>query len=760
MFVLPQQRLKLFPRIIAIVVLALIYYGMAEIARHTATTPQSVTPIWPPDGFASAAVLIFGYQILAGVFLGSFLSNIWAFYNADSWYTASISVLIVVGIAIGTTLGTGVGKYLLNRQIRQRNPFRKLNDVYQFLLLTGTVAPMINATFGAVCLVLGGKISWSVFVITWLTWWISNAAGICIFTPALISWYEFYCNQERRNLITDWQFQVKQVNPWRIVEAISLVLIVLTTSFLSFFQEYHLEYVLIPCLVWTVLRFGQLGATNLIVIITMIAVVGTARGEGAFSIHNSKHSLILLQFFIVFIVLTTFSLLAVLTEKKQAIDTLQISRKKLIEKSIQLEDSQSVLNQTALVLENQNIELSEAKQLAEKANLAKTEFLSNMSHELRTPLNAILGLIHLLHDSPNLNDQEKVDIQTAYQSSTHLLYLIDDILDIAKIEAGKLELHLQDVYLSKLFKELKQIIQVQATQKGIDFICDFDPNLPPVIKADGKRLKQILLNLLSNAIKFTPKGKVKLRVNVVTPIATEALTSQVSIKFEVKDSGIGISEDKLAAIFLPFEQTGETRFKVQGTGLGLAISQRIAAMMGSQITVASKYGIGSIFGFTVCFEVPQNQFLYNYQNTAATSTDDITGFDLTLAQKMPLNILVADDNIVNQKVARKILSRLGYEADVVSSGVEVLEAIKRRFYNVILMDVQMPEMDGLETTQHIIKEQLLDKRPYIIALTANAMDSDRIDCLAAGMDDYISKPINVSLLVGALLRSQQNKASF
>jgi len=759
MFVLSQQRLKTFPRFVVIVILALIYYGIAEISRHIASTPQSVTPVWPPDGFASAAVLIFGYQILPGVFIGSFLANIWAFLNADSWHMTIASVLQVVGIAIGTMLGTGFGNYLFRQLIKGKNLFRRLNDVYKFLLFVGMLAPMINATVGVVCLCLGGKVNWSSFGVVWLTWWISNVAGICIFAPAILSWYEFYLKnlssiRDNNSLAVDDQNPCFQLNLWRIIETIALIIIVIFLSLASFYKEYDLEYMLIPCLVWTVLRFGPLGATNLIVVITMIAVSGTVNGLGAFG-DDPVHSLISLQSFIVVMVVTTLSLIAILAEKQQAIASLQQSKIRLVNKSIQLESSKASLNETALMLEKQNLALTEAKKAAEEANRTKTEFLSNMSHELRTPLNAILGLVQLLQESPNIDDQEKLDIQTIYQSGTHLLNLIDDILDISKIEAGKMELHLQDVYLLRLLQDLVEIIRVQANQKNIDFIHSFSHDLPKIVHADSKRLRQILLNLLSNAVKFTNKGHVIFRAYVSQTMNAEVkepLTS-IFIVFEVEDSGVGIAVDKLESIFLAFEQVGETQFKNQGTGLGLAISQRIAEMMGSKIIVSSQRSVGSIFRFSVKLQVPVSNLSVK-PNVSIISGKSI--FEQNLSQKLPLKILVAEDNIVNQKVAHKILSRLGYEIDIVANGLKALEAVNNHRYDVIFMDVQMPEMDGLEATKKIVEDDQRSHRPYIIAMTANAMDGDREICLDAGMDDYISKPVNVNLLVEALLRSQSS----
>ncbi|PZO40082.1 MAG: two-component hybrid sensor and regulator [Pseudanabaena frigida] len=755
MFVLSQQKLKPFLRVVAIVMLALVYYGMAEFSRHVAATPQSVTPVWPPDGLAAAAILIFGRQLLLGVLIGSFLANIWAFFDAHNLYVAIASILQVLGIAIGTTIGAAVGNYLLRLTIRGRNPFRRLDDIYKFLVFTGTLAPMINATAGVVCLCLGGKVSWSLFGSVWLTWWISNVAGICIFTPAIFSWYEFYFKNIKNK---DTKKSIK-ISPWRLTEAIILIAIVISIGVLSFYQEYSLEYVLIPCLVWSVLKFGQFGATNLIVVITMIAVLGTVKGLGSFAVQHANYSLILLQSFIIVIVVTTLSLIAILAEKQQAIANLQKSKVRLIEKSVQLEKSKSNLKEAALVLESQNIALTEAKKNAENANLTKTEFLSNMSHELRTPLNAILGLVQVLQDSHNLDVSEKSDLETVYQSGIHLLNLIDDILDISKIEAGKMELQLQDVNLSKIIKDLVDIAQVQANQKNIDFVYNFSPNLPTLVHTDSKRLRQVLLNLLSNAIKFTNKGHVIFRVypDEFVRLDEDTINSFILINFELEDSGIGIESDKLESIFLPFEQAGETKFKAQGTGLGLAISQKIAGIMGSKITVSSQLGVGSNFRFTVSLGTPKD----NSQNGQNQSTSIVnkSSFDRNLAQKLPLNILLAEDNTFNQLVARKIFNRLGYEIVIADNGLKVLEALQNNIYDVIFMDVQMPELDGIETTKRIINDTCLKQRPYIIALTANAMESDRIRCFSAGMDDYISKPVSVNLLVEALLRSQREKGS-
>lgn len=762
MLILSKQNIKLIRLIVAIAMVALVYYGLSEISRHVASTPKSVTPVWLPDGFASAVVLICGYEILPGILIGSFLANIWAFFDRSNAYAAISSVLEVLGIAIGTTAGAGIGRYLLNKKVNCRNIFKNLGNVCQFLVFTVALAPMINATVGVLCLCIGNYAPWDTFPTVWLTWWVSNLAGISILTPAILSWYNLYCTVFKGKLKSQVTFikAFKEQNYWRLIELIILIVFILTVSFISFYLGYNLEYILIACIVWSVLRFGQLISTNLIVLISTIAILGTVRGLGIFSLqnnyHSGSHSLVLLQSFIVVIVVTTLCLVGILSEKKQAISKLQRSEIILIEQSRQLENSKLILNENALILEQKNTALIEAKKLAEQANRTKTEFLSNMSHELRTPLNGILGFVQLLQDSQRLDSQDKSDLLAIYQSGTHLLNLINDILDISKIEAGKMELQPLDVYLPAFLSDLVGIIQIQATNKNIDLIYVYPPHLPELVNVDAKRLKQILLNLLGNAIKFCEKGQVIFKV---TCDDSTFKNSSMSISFTIEDSGIGIGAERLETIFLPFEQFGESKFQAQGTGLGLPISQKIAELMGSKITVKSQIGVGSVFQFTVDIQVIESQ-IHSEQNPQQNISlvKNKSAFDQKLSQKLPLRILLAEDNVVNQRVVCKILDRLGYKIDVVSNGLKVLESMRSQIYDVVLMDMQMPEMNGLEATKHIISDSSFEYRPYIIALTANAMESDRYFCLEAGMNDFISKPINVDLLVEALWRSRNINA--
>ncbi|WP_353929217.1 MASE1 domain-containing protein [Okeanomitos corallinicola TIOX110] len=717
------------------VVLALVYYHTSQFSRILTATPQDVTPVWPPDGLATAATLFFGYWIWPGIFFGSFLANLWAFINTNNSITFIFSILQVLGIAGGTTLGTILGTFLLRKSINNTYPLKRLSDVIKLLVFTGMIGPMVNATVGITALTLGGKISISSYPHTWLTWWISNVAGILIFTPALLTWGEYIKNNLRFRR-TKTQFLFNKLNIWQIAEIILLLLIVISICKTAFWSRYtfSLEYMIIPCLLWAVFRLGELGSNSLIVIIASIAVLGTVRELGTFARENLNESLILLQYFIGVVVLTTLILNAILSEKQQAIAILKTSQRQLLDNSLQLT--------------HQNIELAVAKRDAVAANHAKSEFLTNMSHELRTPLNGILGITQVFHNSPKLTAQEKEDIAIIQQSGLHLLTLINDILDISKIEAGKMELEYKNFKLLIFLKEIVEICRNSLGNRIFCFNYQFSPELPIIINTDEKRLRQVLLNLLGNAIKFTTNGEVLFVVDIVNQVKKDDSISFTKLKFEIIDTGVGIPPEKLTNIFLPFEQVGETRLKSQGTGLGLAISQRIVNMMGSKIQVSSELGKGSNFSFELDLETTSK-----YDNKENTNPN------YNISQKLPLNILVAEDNLINQKIARKLFKKLGYDIDIAISGYKVLESLETHIYDVVFMDIQMPEMDGMEATREIY-QRWGKNRPYIIAMTANAMTGDKEKCIAAGMDDYISKPVKIEFISQAIQIMQEKRQMY
>jgi signal transduction histidine kinase/ActR/RegA family two-component response regulator len=390
-----------------------------------------------------------------------------------------------------------------------------------------------------------------------------------------------------------------------------------------------------------------------------------------------------------------------------------------------------------------NRDLTDARDRAEAASLAKSEFLANMSHELRTPMNGVLGMTELVLLTPLSTDQRE-NITTAYNSAASLLDLLNDILDFSKIEAGKFELDAAPFEVAQFVESTIAVVRLTAERKGLGLELDVDPSLPPWLVGDASRLRQVLVNLIGNAVKFTEKGAVRLSLGV-----EPTDDGRVRVRFGVKDTGIGIAADKHEKIFEAFIQAdGSTTRRFGGTGLGLAISNRLVGLMGSRLELESAPGKGSLFHFAVELSVDTGVQHDSQPSRAATSA---RAAEIIAKARSGLRVLLAEDNLVNQRVAARFLQRLGHIVTVANDGREAVAHWQAAPFDLILMDVQMPEMDGFEAVAAIRDlERTTGGRIPILALTAHAMSGDRERCLAAGMDGYLTKPMKLAQLVDAI----------
>ena len=380
-------------------------------------------------------------------------------------------------------------------------------------------------------------------------------------------------------------------------------------------------------------------------------------------------------------------------------------------------------------------ELRTAKEHAEAGTMAKNEFIASVSHEFRTPMAGILGLSDILKNTPLSGEQ--MDLMKGIISSAEgLLVLVDDVLDFSAIEAGKMKLEVQPFVLQRVLNEISLVMNHKTREKLLDFEITLQTGLPEVLIGDALRVRQILLNLSNNAVKFTDRGSVKIRVSVV-----DKLAARVTLRFEVADTGVGIAGEAMGSLFKVFSRIKQDNSKlISGTGLGLSICRKLTDLMGGEIGVQSKPGEGSVFWFTLPFQLPAPK-VEKPGIQPPTHPQPFTG----------LHVLVAEDNPINLRIVDFQLRKMGFSVDPVINGQEAVDKFMLNRYDLVILDIQMPVMDGYEVARKIRESELVSgSHTPVIALTAKAMKGDREQYLAAGMDEYVSKPFTHESLLTAI----------
>ncbi|BAY22458.1 sensor protein [Calothrix sp. NIES-2100] len=686
------------PFVIAALIIPIVHLCLGYIGLSM-TFVNGASVFWPSLGVFVAAMLLVGYRVWPILFVSDFIVSYILFFKNNFLISSIIPAVNLITPVVAT--------FLIHRLLKRRNFLERSPDVFKFIVLT-MFCPLISSILAALTLCISGIAPWAAFGDVCRTWLASDITGILVVTPLLLAWCQKSPNSFDRRQITEFVF---------------VLLLLMAIDHVAFSGGYPIEYMVIPPLIWAAVRFKARESTLLVLIVSAIAVFGTVRGFGSFAKQASPNeSLILLQSFICVIAITTFVLSAMTNENQKA-------ETKLRQANDELEQR----------VEERTIELKEAKNFAEVANQAKSEFLANMSHELRTPLNGILGYTQILQRTEPLTEKGRKGIEIIHQCGSHLLTLINDVLDLSKIEARKMELRPVDFHLPSFLQGVVEICRIKAEQKVIAFNYEPDVQLPIGIHADEKRLRQVLINLLGNAIKFTDNGGVTLKVEVISQEQQQQIT-KFKLRFQVEDTGVGMTSEQLEKIFLPFEQVGDLKRQGEGTGLGLAISQQIVHFMGSALEVQSQLGKGSVFWFEV--DVPEATAWAMASRTMSQGT--IAGY-----QGRKRTILVVDDKWENRSVIVNLLEPIGFEVMEASDGQEGIERAVASLPDLIITDLLMPVMDGFTLIQQV-KQSAQLQDVAIIASSASVFENDQHQSLDAGANAFLPKPVAAETLLELL----------
>ncbi|MCT7988681.1 MASE1 domain-containing protein [Laspinema sp. D6] len=689
---------------VQILIVAVTYFLISEVGAVFLALPEGGSPVWPGSGIALASVLLMGYPIAIGVFIGNLIVN----FNQTAWGFADL--VMNFSFTLGNTLETLSAAYFIHKFSVNFRLFSRGKDVIYFVVFAGLISPIFSATFGVTTILLVGRISWDTYLGLWGTWWIGDVVGILVFAPVLLVFgqgFNEFCQK------------VKQ----RWMEGMVFVFITLVICQITFIKGYPIEYMLLPLLVWVVFRFGQWAATLLLLIGSVMAIFATANDSGPFIRTNLTESLILLQSFVGVFSLTTLTLSAVICENEQAKQR----------------------------LETANIQLQHLDRL-------KDEFLANTSHELRTPLNGIIGIAESLIDGATgeLPLTTRANLAMISSSGRRLSNLVNDLLDFSKLKHKTLDLQLKPIDLRSLVEIVLTLSLPLVGHKNLRLLNNISLDLPAVT-ADENRLQQILHNLIGNAIKFTETGTIEISAQRLSgDNSLENLSSFSQVEITITDTGIGIAEDKLERIFESFEQAeGSTGRRYGGTGVGLAIAKQLVELHGGQIGVKSRLGEGSKFSFTLPIsgekaENPSETLPLLKQFVTADLNPEPLEPRVIASHHGSAKLLIVDDEPINLQVLVNMLSLQNYTLIQAKNGIDALEILNKGFKpDLVLLDVMMPKMTGYEVTQKIRETWHASELPVLL-LTAKNQLSDLVAGFEAGANDYLTKPVEKDELLARI----------
>lgn len=688
-----------------ILVSTLIVYGIPK-------NPVTPSPIWPGAGIVIGLLLAWGRSRWLGVFLGTL------FYNL---HRRGLSIIFPpLGASIGSTIGALITVSLILYLTHTNYPLRQVRHVVIFsfcAIFTGTV---LQTTLGILSYSSFIVNIWSNFPKVFSTWWIGDSVSVLLFAPLVFVWLR--------------SPQDSKIKSWLRWEVIAVLSSLATVAYLAFYKSQPVEYLLLPPLLWSAFRFGSKFTTLTVMLVSMTASIATAHELGVFyKPQVDGNSVLLLQIFMGVMAITTMSVLAIVSENDQANLRLQRANinleQRVIERTQELQDSEANARELAIK--------------AEAANQAKSAFIANMSHELRSPLNAVIGFSQLMMRTTNLPLEHYENASIIYRSGDYLLTLINNILDLSKIEAGKSTLNLRNFDLYRLLDDLEDMLQLQASSAGLNLVFERNDDVPRYIYTDPVKLRQVLINLLGNALKFTEMGMVILKLtNLNSNRSDECDFNSCILHFSVCDTGVGIAAKELSKLFVPFAQAQAGREQQEGTGLGLAISHKFVQLMGGDISVVSEIGKGTNFQFQIQAQTGKESINDHTEKRRA----------LALAAEQPTyKILVVDDKPMNCQLLIKLLSPMGFEVQEASNGQEAIAIWDQWEPNLIWMDMRMPVMDGYEATKYI-KSTTKGNATAVIALTASVLEEEKAIVLSTGCDDFVRKPFNEQTIFDTLTK--------